>query len=370
MYKTNLIQSQKLFFRAFPPPKFLVMNSVGVDISEHSVRFVELISNPKHFMLGRFGDQSLPEGTILAGDIKDPGTLKTALIGLRREHNLSFIRASLPEEKAFLFSTEIPASLGVEEIRENIAFQLEEHVPIKVADAEFDYTLVEPLFDKATAGTREVMVSVFPKTTVETYLDAYLSAGLTPLSFEIEGSALERSLIRPGDMGTYMIADMGRLRTSIAIVSRGAVRFASTIESGGEIITEAIEKNLSVSREEAEKLKTEGAFSHHGKYRELFPALLESARALTEQIKKHYVYWHNHPDKKDSPPPPIEKVILCGGDSNLEGLAEHIGLSLRAVVEVGNVWTNAFSTDNYIPPLSRSTSLSYASSIGLALREV
>ncbi|MEK7567691.1 MAG: pilus assembly protein PilM [Patescibacteria group bacterium] len=347
-----------------------MMNFVGIDISEHAVRFVEFVSTPKHLKLGRFGERTLPEGTILSGEIKDPGTLKTALIGLRREHNLSFVRASLPEEKAFLFRKEIPNYISSEEIRENIAFQLEEYVPIKVMDAEFDYSLAEPLFDKATPGTREVVVSVFPKSTVESYLDAYLSAGLTPLSFEMEGSSLQRALIESGDMGTYMIADMGRLRTSLAIVSKGAVHFTSTIEVGGEVITEAIEKSLSVSRDEAEKLKIEGAFSHHGKYRELFPALIESSRTLTDQIKKHYVYWHNHPDKKDSSPPAIEKVILCGGDANLEGLAEHLALSLRTFVVVGNVWTNAFSTDNYIPPLSRAESLSYASAIGLALREI
>ncbi len=345
------------------------MSAVGIDISDHAIRFLELAPNRGTFKLGRFGEQSLPDGVISFGDIKDPGTLKTALIGLRREHGLSFVRASLPEEKAFLFKQEIPTDLSEEEIRENIAFQLEEHAPLKPEDAEFDYCQIESPFIKDSPSAREILVSVFPKATVESYLDAYKSAGLMPLSFEMEGTALARSLVPRGDFGTYMIVDIGRFRTGIAVVSKGAVHFTSTVEVGGEAITEAIGRHLSIPRDEAEKLKVGGAFSRNGQYREIFPILLESLAQLTEQINKHYIYWHNHPDKKDSTPPLIEKVIVCGGDANLEGFAENLSLSMRTRVVVGNVWVNAFSTEEYIPPLPYSSSLSYAVAIGLSLRE-
>lgn len=369
MSQSHLFYSQKFFFRAFPPPKFLLMSSVGIDISDHAVRFLELIPNQGAFKLGRFGEQTIPDGVISYGEIKDLGTLKTALIGLRRDHNLSYVRASLPEEKAFLFRQEIPDFLSEEEIRENISYQLEEHVPIKPEDAEFDYCLAESIFAKNSPDTREILVSVFPKATVESYLDAYRSAGLMPLSFEMEGTALARSLVPFGDLGTYMIVDIGRFRTGISIVSKGAVNFTSTVEVGGETITEAIERHLKVTRDEAEKLKVEGAFSRNGRYREIFPILLDSLGQLTEQINKHYIYWHNHPDKKDSSPPAIEKIIVSGGDANLEGFSEHLSLSMRTGVVTGNVWVNAFSTEEYIPPLSRAPSLSYAVAIGLSLRE-
>jgi len=364
----HLLNSQKTFFKLFPPPELLLMPFVGLDISDHSVRFLELKREKGSFRLGRFGQQALPEGTFSFGEIKDPNTLKTALIGLRREHDLSFVRVSLPEEKAYLFRTEVPL-LSPEETRDTISFQLEEHVPIGAVDAVFDYTVVRPLFGKVTPGVREVVVSVFPREYVERYAEALLGAGITPLSFEMEGSALARALIPTESMRTHMIVDFGYARTGIVIASRGAVHFTTTVEMGGEALTEAIERRLTISREEAEKLKREGAFSRNGQYREMFPVLLEAINQLKEQIHKHFIYWHNHPDKKDATPPPIEKIILTGGDANLEGLADHFSLALRVPVEVGNAWVNVIQSEDFIPEMPFDQSLSFGTTIGLALRE-
>lgn len=367
MRQSHLLYSQKLFFRLFPPPAFLLMPSVGVDISDRAARFIELLSNRGSFRIKRFGEQVLPAGVIARGDIKDAATLKTALIALRRDYNLSYVRVALPEEKAFLFRTEVPL-LSAEETKENIAFQLEEHVPISASDAIFDYTIAEPLFGKTNPGLREAVVSVFPRPVVDSYLSVFAGAGLTPLSFEMEGAALSRAVIPEGDQGTYMIADIGEMRTGIIIVSRGTVHFTTTIDIGGGAFTDEIEKRLNVGAEEALTLKQEGAFSRHGKYRELFSVLIEEINPLKEQISKHFVYWHNHPDKKDATPPPIEKVIICGSDAYLEGLAEHFSLSLRIKVEVANVWTNTFSTEHYIPPIPFGRSLAFATAVGLAMR--
>jgi type IV pilus assembly protein PilM len=369
MFMTNkhLLYSQKAFFRLFPPPDFLLMPAVGVDVSDRAVRFLEMKPSADGFTVKRFGEQSLPEGVIKDGDIKDVGTLKTALIALRRDYNLSFIRVALPEEKAFLFRTEVP-QLSPEETRENIGFQLEEHVPIKVSEAVFDYSIVPPLFGKNGGGLREVVVSVFPKPIIDGYWEAFTGAGLTPLSFEMEGSAIARSVVKEGDMGTYLIADIGSLRTGLTIVSGGAVHFSTTIDVGGSVITEVIREKMNISESEAVALKQEGAFSRHGTHRDIFPALLESLAPLKNEISKHYVYWHNHPDKKDATPPSIEKVILCGSEASLEGLAEYLTLALRSPVEVADVWKNAFSIEKYVPPLPFNKSLAFATAIGLALR--
>ena len=53
----------------------------------------------------------------------------------------------------------------------------------------------------------------------------------------------------------------------------------------------------------------------------------------------------------------------------MEGIAEHMTLTLRRQVETANIWQNAFSVDEYLPPISKLESLSYATALGLALRE-
>lgn len=359
--------AHRTFFRLFPPPQFLTMPAVGLDISDHAIRFVELKESVHGLVVGKFGEQKLPTGTIDAGVIKDGNTLKTALIGLRREHGIEFVHALLPEEKAYLFRIEVP-DLSAEETYDNIAFQLEEHAPISAAEAIFDYIIVDPLFGSVGAGMREALVSVFPQSVLEEHIEIYKGAGMTPLSFEMEGSALARSIVPFNDKGTYMIVDFGSERSGVLIVHHGSVHFTTTIEMGGGAITEAIAKKLSIGLEEAEALKRDGAFRRQGKYRELFPILVDAISDLREEINRLFVYWHNHPEKKGGEPPAIQKVLVTGGDADLEGLAEHFALSLNVPVEVANVWVNCFSTESYIPPISRNQSLSFASAIGLALR--
>lgn len=356
--------TSETFFRFFPLPKYLQMPTVGIDISDHSVRFIEFEIKGGRLSLKRFGQRSIPDGALSYGDIKDRAKIQDVLKKLAYEDGISFVRCSLPEEKAYVFKTEVPL-LRPEETRDNIAFQIEENVPIKAADAVFDYVFIP---DGEDGSHREAVVSVFPKVVVEAYLDLYTSAGLTPLSFEMEADALARALIPRSDSGCHMVVDFGQQRTGLSIVDRGVVQFASTVDVGGNILTNAIQRQFNVSFEEAEQIKREGTFVGHGEHREFFSTLMNSISALSEEMNKHYVYWHTHTDKKGRKATPIQKIILAGGDANLQGLHDHLSLTLKTKVELGNVWVNAFSLDQYVPPIPFAASLSYATAVGLGLR--
>lgn len=367
MSSIQISKPRSAFFRFFPPPDFLLSPAVGVDISDRAVRFIELRTEKGGNKIKKFGEQALPKGVIQNGDIKDKATLKTALIALRKDYDLSYIRVGLPEERAFLFRMEVPI-LSHEETVENISFSLEEHIPLSSADAVFDYVVSKPLYGKVSPGNREVVVSAIPREVVSMYESAFLDSGLTPLSFEIEGSAIARSVIPFSDSKTYMVVDIGAFRTGIVVVCNNVVYYSTTVDFGGNIFNELIQTNLNVSSDEAEALIQEGAFSRQGDHRDFFPVLLNASDPLKEEISKHYVYWHNHQNKKECTPPPIEKVLICGSDAGIDGLAEHLTLSLRSKVDVADVWANAFSVSSYIPPIPFNKSLAFATATGLALR--
>src|SRR3989344_1351735 len=97
------------FYQFFPPPEFLQMSAVGLDISDASLRFVELIETRKGFTIGRFGYRAIPRGIIESGEIKKIADFRAILIDIKKEHNLEFVAVSLPEEKAYLFDATIPA---------------------------------------------------------------------------------------------------------------------------------------------------------------------------------------------------------------------------------------------------------------------
>ncbi len=355
-----------LYLRLFPPPRFLTMPSVGIDISDSSVKFLEFVGHPGELRIGRFGDRPIAPGIVEGGLIKDIDALASILGKLRKEEHLEYVRASLPEEEAYLFQTNVPADAAPSEERTVIEFHLEENVPVGSAEAVFDY---EPLAAPSAEG-QSVIVSVYSRSIVEAYQSAFSKAGLTALSFEIEAQAIARSLIPRGSGRTYFVVDFGRARTGLAIVSSGKLLFTATVEVGGNALTAAIRKTFNVDEKEAERRKNEQGFTRSQTDTELWSSLMNTIAALKDEINRHFIYWNSRKTPDNRPYPKIDELVLCGGNGNLIGLSEYLSQSLKVPVSLGNVWVNAFSFDDYIPPIDRPHSLGYATVAGLALRRL
>lgn len=362
------VKNKSFFKRFFPAPEFLTMPAVGVDISDSSIHFIKLLDKQEGKIPIKFGSCHISDGIISKGEIQDVKALSEALKKLKKEQDIDFVRASLSEEKAYLFQTQIPDNMEDKDIRNILEFKLEEYVPMSPSEAIFDYEALPERKDHL--NHIDVEVAVYPKQTIEKYTSAFHEAGLIPLSFEIEAQAIARAVIRKGDDGTYMIIDFGKTKTGLSIVSGGILNFTSTIEAEKDKLSDAIIKHLSVSEKEVDNIKNEEGLIKTKNNKELFAALSGVAESLKDDIDKHYRYWKTRLDEKGNHVSPIEKIILCGGNSNLAGLPEFLSGSLMIPVERANVWTNTFSFDDFIPEIRRSKSFSYATAIGLALRDL
>lgn len=358
------IADKKLFNRLFPPPQFLKMPAVGLDISDESIHFVELKREKNGLVIKNYGKKDLPVDIVKSGYIKKEEELKKILSSLKKEFSSDFISVSLPEQHAYLLKLKLP-KMKRNEIRGSIELQLEDNIPISPAEAVFDYEIIN---DKTYGKDTEVEIAAFPRTIIENYLSVFHDVALSPLAFEIEAHAISRSVIDVEDNGTTMIIDFGKTKTGLSIVSGGLTRFASTVEIGGSAITRAIENSLKVKREEAEKIKKEKGVFNRKENEELFLTIMSMVAVLKEEIRKHYVYWHTHKDQYGKKRPKIEKIVLCGGDSNLKGLSGYLATNLKVDVTLANVMVNINSFDKYIPEINFKDSLQYAAAIGLALR--
>ncbi len=349
------------FYQFFPPPRFLQMPAVGLDISDTSMRFAELVETRKGLIIGRFAEKLIPRGIIESGEVKKPTDLRAILSELKKEHHLEYVAVSLPEEKAYLFDLRLP-KMKYSEIRGAIELSLEEYIPLKADEALFDYEI-----EQETETSIQVSVSATPRALVDGYLEAFSETGITPVSFEIEAHSIARSVVPEGDKNAYMIVDFGKVRTGLTIVSNGFVQFTSTIPVGSRALTDAIAKSMSVSFEDAEKIKQEKGISGFADNEGLSLSLVATISVLRDTINKHYAYWQTHEEggKKHAP---IQKIYLCGGDSNLAGLVGYLAASLPVSVELAQAMVNVNSLDQYVPEINFNDSLRYATAIGLALR--
>jgi len=340
------------------------MPSVGIDISDRTMKFIELSNVREGRAPVRFGDRPLEEGIILGGKILDGKRLQKELSLLQKECHFSFARASLPEQQAYVFQIEVPTPEDEEQLMQTIEFKLEENVPLSPQEAMLGYDV---LGVKGSGEHLVVAVTAYPRGNVERYVESLEGAGFIPLSLEIESQAIARAVVPRGDQDTYLIVDFGETRTGIAIVSRGLLAFTSTVEVRGRDLTATIKDRCKADSDEVARIKNEEGIRAEGKKHPLSEALRHVVSRLTDEIERHYTYWNTHTENEEKDR--VKKVLLCGGNANLAGLPEYLTARLRISVARANVWTNAFSFEEEVPAIPFEHSLSYATAVGLALNQ-
>lgn len=349
------------FVNFFPPLDYLSMPAVGLDISDLSIKYAEFYRQGGTITIRHFGEKLMPAGMIEAGEIKDKEKLIEFLKPLKKELKSKYIISCLPEEKAFLAKLEIPV-MKKEDIRPALELQLEEHVPLTVQEAVFDFDVIKSTSD---INHFDIFMIAFHRSVVDDYTEIFIRAGFLPLVFEMEIQAAARTIVPEGEKGTAILVDFGRTRTSMAIISDGEVYFSSTIRVAGQEIDKMLMKNLGLDQFQAEEIKKEQGFTKDNE--KIFNSILPVVSVIKDEVGKAIAYWNSRLKNNESKK--ISKILLCGGDSNLFGFPEYISYELKLPVELGNPWVNILSLDKHIPEIELKDALKYATALGLALRE-
>lgn len=323
----------KSFFRLFPPPTYINMPYAGLDISDEAIRCIEYTAGKYGYVIHKYGSRILKQGIVEGGNIKDEKALSEEIKALVDELKISLVKVSLPEEKMYLFKTEVP-NTSTEQIRRNIEFKLEENVPMPASEAIFFFDRLPAIKEGQDSGKTFASVSVAPRELVNQYLKILHGAGLTVISFEIQAKAIARAVVPQESHGSQMIVHVMNKKTGLYIVYNGVVCFTSTIAWGGESIKGKTNEEMS-----------DGIFF------------------LRREIEKVYNYWHDHGDNNA-----IQSIIISGHDAVAISQVSHLSPNSEIQVNVANVWQNVFSGDHYIPSITHEDSLDYSVAVGLALQ--
>lgn len=356
--------------KKFPPPTYLSMSSVGVDISDTSLKYISFDSTSRRDgsrVLKQWGNISIPGGIVNRGQVNDSKQLVSALVEFKRETDAEFINVSLPEERAYLFETEIKRNVPNKEVRNLLEFRLEENVPIPSKDVYFDYMLLPGNENKNNV---QVSVVAYAKETIEKYYGACIEAGLRPISFEVEAQAMARAIVPHDIKGSVMLVDFGKTRTGIGIVHKGVLLYTSTIDIGGDSLSRSLRKVMGddVSESELTHLKNTEGLIQGVDSSQVHDSLISTISVIKDELATRMQYWHIRNGNSDSRR--ISSIMLCGGSSNLNGLPAYLTETLGVTSVRANVWENVISLDSYVPPIDRRHSLGYSAAIGLALNKV
>lgn len=355
--------------RLVPPPTYLTMPCAGVDISDTSLKYVsfEHANKDGQRAIKEFGDITIPNGAVSSGEVTQPEELVKVLTEFKQRTNAEHVRLSLPEERAYLFETEIKANTPTKEIKSLLEFRLEENVPIPSREVFFDYAIINPNSDRRNA---KVAVTAYSKETIQSYYDVCMTAGLHPLSFEVEAQAMARSVIPNDISGATMLVDFGKTRTGIGIIYQGVLLYTSTIDIGGNELSRVLRKVLGneVSEGDLTVLKNTQGLNRRLESTDVSDALLSTISIVKDELVTRMQYWHLRTGDADNRR--IKSIFLCGGSANLKGLPTYLSETLGVPCARGNVWQNAFSLEDTVPPIDKNHSLGYATAIGLALKNI
>lgn len=351
---------------------FNKLKAFGIDISDFSLKIIDLEEGKDGLNLKAFGSAEIPSGIIEEGEIKNEKELAEIIKRTLKEVKgkkikTRYVIVSLPEERAFLDVIRIPL-MKEKELETAIKFEIENYIPLSLNEVYFDFEKIKSVLfpDKY----QEILITALPRNIVDGYLRTLKLAGLQPLALELECASISRSLIKKDKVSELiLIIDFGKTRVTFVFFSGKDIRFTSTISFSSQQLTKVLSEKLGVSLEEAEKMKIEQGLIGEKQVSDLLIPLMAD---FTKEIKKLLEYYYTHKSKQlKQDNAEVQKILLCGGAANLKGLTEFLNSELKIEVEIGNPWINILKDPlKQVPELSFDKSLSYATALGLALRNI
>ncbi|MBU0963478.1 type IV pilus assembly protein PilM [Patescibacteria group bacterium] len=341
-------------------------NPIGLDISDYKIRFFQ-IKNKRgtKVKVQSFGEIDVPENYIQMGEIiNEKGAinlLKTMLSNPAfGKTDSNYVQSSLPDKKTFIKTIAIP-KVPENELQGAIQWGIEQNIPITLDQVYFDWHILPQKNNEKIWVT----VSVAPKEIVESYGRILKEVNLIPISFENESVAIARCLINQQNnmKQSCLIIDLGKSRTNVIVYAGGTIQYNSTIDIGGQEMTKIIAKSIKLDIKDAEKAKVICGLNDN-KARGQIKKILEPAiNRLINKAIENIEYYENYMDSNNSK---IDKVIITGSVSRMDGLPRYLEKKLKRTVSVGNPWTNCTAT-NY--KNWKTDFLPYSTVIGLSLKD-
>lgn len=341
----------------------------GLDLSDLSVKVVAIKQSGDHESVTSYGAIGLPTGAIVDGEIQQPDVVRGAILDLLNRVGPKRITSknvicSLPETKEFLRILTIP-KMDPSDVGEAIRWEIEANIPLTLEQVYFDWQILDQAFTP-DPEKMSVLVIAVARDVVDEFVAMLESCGLKPVGLETESVAQARALLSEKNKEeTTLIVDMGDRRTSFLITLGHVPCFTSSVPLSSQMISDAVSKTLQIPFEEADKMKVEQGLGSLTVKSPIFKAAEPILENIVLEIERTIDFFTSSLRYAES----VDRIILCGGGSNLQGLLPYMAKRLNRPVEAGDPWA-ATRLGNVLPIIPKEKSISYSTAIGLALKGI
>jgi type IV pilus assembly protein PilM len=342
---------------------------VGLDIGSSSIKAVELkdLGKGRGYQLLSLGIESLSPEAIVDGAIMDSSLVAETIQRLFTANRIKTtdVAISLSGHAVIIKKISLP-QMSQEELSESIQWEAEQYIPFDVDDVNIDYQVLEgPTL--SGEGNMDVLLVAVKKDKINDYTTVLANAGKAAQVVDVDVFALQNAYEAnyevPGDKVVALV-NVGAAVTNIAIMQGGSSIFWRDISIGGNLFTEAIQKDLGLPLDQAEAIKR-GQEPEGGASARL-PAVLQAvSEQVGTEIQKTLDFF-----KATSSSDPVSLMMLTGGASRTPNLATYLGQRFDTEVQLLDPFRKIVVNERQFPPERLEPLAACATvAVGLALRK-
>ena len=349
----------------FGRPKDLV----GLDIGDSSIKVVELkdLGRGRGWEVLSMASEPVPQEAIVDGTIMDAGLVVDALRRIWTQHKIrnKRVATALSGHSVIIRRINLP-TMSETELADQIRWEAEQYIPFDIKDVSLDYHVLEGS-SLAGAGNMDVILVAARKERIDDYTSVISQAGLEPAVVDVGAFAALNCFeanYQDEIPGAAALIDIGASVTSIAILQNGVSVFWRDITIGGNQYTDTLQRELNLSRDQAEAAKrgetVEGV--NGSQAQEILGSVNEE---LCHEIQRTVDFVKAFAGSEN----PLEGIYLTGGGSRLPGLKEALGAQFGARVEMLDPFRKVHLPSR-VGAQSAELAAQAAVAVGLALRKV
>jgi len=313
---------------------------IGLDIGTTAVRAVQLEFGksgpvgPGQPTLARYGEAPLPLGAVRDGEVTERDVVAHAIRELWAHYKFESkdVVIGVGNQRVVVRELSLPA-MPLPQLRASLPFQVQDLLPMSTDEALLDFYPTDQ-FDGENGLTVHGLLVAAVRDTVSANLLAVESAGLRPTMVDLNAFALLRCMTR-GVLKeqTVALVDIGARVTDVMIARNGVPRFIRTLAMGGQDVTDAVARTMSISNAEAESLKRRlgVGFTVPAEYAEVAEVVSNVTQNLVETIRNTFVYYSGN-----NPGSLLDSAVLIGGGAHLPGFGQYLASASRLPVSLGD----------------------------------
>jgi type IV pilus assembly protein PilM len=340
---------------------------VGLDIGSSAVKAVELKAAGKGFKVLAFASEPIPPDSIVDGAIIDGAAVSDAIRRLfeNKAFKTKEVAASLSGNAVIVKKINLPVMTEAE-LAESIYWEAEQYIPFDIQDVNLDYQILDPGTGPDSKGTMDVLLVAAKKEKIADYTGVISQAGRTPVIVDVDAFALQNAYeanygVDP--QAVVVLLNAGASAININILSGDQSVFTRDVSLGGNAYTEAVQKELNLPFDSAEQLK-KGEAVEGMSFEDVKPVLHAMTENVLLEIQKTFDFF-----KATASSDRIDRILLSGGASRVDGFAEALAERFGAPVEPFDPF-KTMSFDAAKLGMAEATVPTAAVAVGLALRRV